>query len=381
MARFRKKTARFITQHPLISFGLSLSVLFAIIFVSNAIRSQNDEDVQLINVAKKVQTMPMANGKYAELSAKVEKDGVITIHATAPGIVHDIYVEEGQNIRNGQSIAYLSDTYGGGNSADVNYQIAARQSETQNETFEKRIGIIDDQRDDVSKTNDLTAEIMRKQFTLQKRETELNFDLVKLQEKQAAVNAARYRPTSPFTGVVDRVFIARGDTVSVGDRIAVINADEQTIDIIANMSAKLASIIDINKPSILYYDGEQIEISPRYLSRGAADEQSYVLTYSLSSDYLDRFIDGEYVIISVPIDSYIRDNSEFLVPLDSVRFMSDKNIIFVMEGDVARAREIEVGEIVGGYVFIRGEITEQDLIIVNRNVFDEDPIIDISSDK
>ena len=377
MGKQAKKFGKIIARYPIASFVVALIVLFALIFFSNKIRSQHSDEIVDDVSTKIVDTMRVEDGQYAELSGQVEKDGVITITSSVSGIVYDVYVDDGQDINVGQRVVYLSDTYGGGNSAAIGYQIAARQSQSSSETFDKKMGMIDDQRDDVKKTNDLEAEIARKQYTIQKRDTEASHEITQLTQKQAAVGAAMYAPTSPFSGVVDHVFVSKGETVSPGDKIAAINANEQTVEISVNLSPALASIVDVSRASVVSVDGESIEILPKNLSRGVADNQSYILTFSVDEQYIDLFEHNEFVSVNVPVEtaSDSESDGEVLVPLDAVRLMSDKTVLFIMQDDIAVSREVQSGEIIGGFIFVNGDVSQGDDIILNRNVFDGDRVM------
>lgn len=375
MKNYIKNIVKLIVNRPLLFFVAALIILFVLIAISSKLRTTTDGVQEKEIQAMPVETVRVTDAQYTELSGQVEKNGVITIISQVPGIVHSIYVEDGQSVYIGQRIAYLSDTYSGGSSAAIGYEIAARQAQTQDETFDKRMGVIDEQRDDVRKTNDLEATIMRKQYTIQKRNTELEFDIAQLQKKQSAITAARFSPVSPFKGVVDHVFVSRGETVNVGDKIAVINADDQTATISINISPALAGVIDISKPSVINVNGERINILPRNLSRGVAQDQSYILTYYIEKQYIDLFDNNEFVSVSVPLETNAGDNNSLLVPLDAVRLMSDRTVIFVVEDGVAYARDVERGEVVGGFIFVNVDLGENTEIILNRNVYDGDRVV------
>ncbi len=375
MKKVVKKIGRFIKDHTIVSFIVTLIILSGIIVAGSNMRVQNEEVLEKQVAQKVVEVIRVSDEQYTNLFGKIEKDGIITIIAHVPGIVHNIYVESGQTVNQGQKIAYLSETYSGGNTAAVGYEIAARKSQTQDETFNKRVGIITDQRDDVRKTNDLEATIARKQYTIQKRNTELEFDVTKLLQKQAAVGAARYTPVAPFKGVVERVFVLRGDTVNVGDRIAVVNSDEQSMQMVVNVSPSLASVVDVSRPSVMSVDGQEISVFPQNISRGIADDQSYVLTYDIDQKYANLFVNNEYVEVFIPIETKAQSENEILVPLDAVRLMNEGSIIFIVENDIARSRVVTTGEVVGGFIFVKGDISENDSIILNRNVFDGDRVV------
>lgn len=375
MRSITKKIFVFIAHRPFLSFIFTLLALFAIIFVSSKLRAVDDVVTNQKIGEKVVDVVRAGDGQYTQLSGKIEKDGVVTIVAQVAGIVHNIYFDEGQKIVAGQQLMYLADTYGGGSSAAVGYQIATRQSEGQDATFDKQESVIDDQRDDVPKTDSVSASVARKQFTIAKRNAELAYDVTKLQQQQAAVGAALYTPTSPFTGTVDRVFVSRGDTVSFGQRLAVVNGDDQKVNITVNISTSLADMVDVTRPSVIMVGDQEIDVMPQYLSRDIADDQSFVLTYVIDQQYAELFVDNSFVDISVPIEMQISDMHNVLIPLDAVRLMSDKTVIFVVEDGFARSRDVVPGDIVGGFIFVSGDIVSDDHIIIDRNVFDGDPII------
>ena len=137
-----------------------------------------------------------------------------------------------------------------------------------------------------------------------------------------------------FKGVVERVFVLRGDTVNVGDRIAVVNSDEQSMQMVVNVSPSLASVVDVSRPSVMSVDGQEISVFPQNISRGIADDQSYVLTYDIDQKYADLFVNNEYVEVFIPIETKAQSENEILVPLDAVRLMNEGSIIFIVENDI-----------------------------------------------
>jgi multidrug efflux pump subunit AcrA (membrane-fusion protein) len=374
MKKIIKKTGSFIARRPLISFLSALVLLFVIVFISGYVRTAEDVSNGITIGKKTVRVMRASDGAYAQLSGQVKKDGETTIIAQVSGIVHDIYVTDGQQITRGQRLVYVSDTYSGGSRAGVAYKIADRQAQLQDTTFEKNMSIIDDQRDDVNKTGSITSEIARKQYTIQKRNTEANYDITRLQQQQAGITAALHVPTAPFAGVVDHVFVSRGDIVNPGDHIAVVNATEQTITLVVHLSAELADVIRVDQPSKVKIGDEWIDVLPRHLSRGPAQDQSFIITYEIDARYRDSVINDAFVDVSIPVETH---NGEqwTLLPLDAVRLMSDGAMIFVANGENAQAISVETGRIVGGMIYVRADIDPEAQIIVDRTVFDGDTIV------
>lgn len=373
MNKVTKKVGEFIKSHPMISFLFSLLIIFVIIFISSKFRENVSEDFETGDFAKKVSTIQVKDKQFVNLSGQIEKDGVITIYAQTPGVVNNVYFEEGEKIKKGNKIIYIADNYSGSNSASVAYQIAERQVQNQNETFEKQIDIISDQKDDVKKTNSTDAKIARRQYSIQKRNTELQYDLTNLQKQQAAISTLSHTPTSPFAGTVERVFVSKGEMISAGSKIAVVNSDDKKVSVEVKISPALASVIDVESASTIKIGDEEVEVLPTYLSKSEVDNQSYVVIFDLDEKYIDKVVNNEFVDLSIPVNVSVAEG-EFLLPFDSVRLMSDGAIVFVLENGVAKARKIETGEVVGNFIVVRGGIGENDLIITDRNVFDGDRV-------
>lgn len=373
MTNLMKKISVLISRYPLVVLLIALGIIYGVILISIFLRTDTENDDVYSIGAKKVQAIRMHDSRYATVYARVDKDGEVMIVSQTSGIVSDVHITDGQKVARGQRMIQLTDTYGGGNSAAIAYKIAERQNALQRETFEKNMSIVDDQRDDVSKTDDKASSIERKQFTIQKRNLEAQRDIVQLQQQQAGISAALYAPVSPFHGVVDHVFVSRGDMINPGDKIAAVNADSQQTRLVTNVSATLANVIDVNVPSKIRIKDEWVEILPQHLSRGLADEQSYVMTYEIPEELGTQLVNNAYVEIMIPLEK--NDSSWTLMPIDAVRLMNNATVIFVVDGDRARSIAIESGSVVGGLIFVRGDIDPEARVIVDRNVFEGDQII------
>lgn len=368
-----KEMGNFIKKHPMITFLVSMIVLLVIIFIGNKMRAVDKVEDSETNLTKKVSVIKINDQQKINLSGQVEKDGVVTIFSQIAGVVNNVYVEEGEKIGKGKSVIYIADNYSGSNSASVAYQIAERQVQNQDETFEKQMKVIDDQRDDVKKTNDTDSKITRRQYTIQKRNTEMQYDLAVLQKQQATINSLYHTPTAPFTGTVERVFVSKGDMIGAGTKIAVINSDDKKLSVAVNINSALASVIDVEKLSVLAIGDEQVETLPTYLSKSETDNQSYVVIFDLDEKYLDKVVNNEFVDVAIPITTQMSEE-EILLPIDVVRVMSNKSVVFVAEDGVAKSREVITGDVMGNFIVVKGGISENDSVILDRNVFDGDGV-------
>lgn len=373
MKKFIKEIGEFIKKYPMGSFFISLAILLVIIIIGNKIREVKGVEEVEVELMKKVSTIQIKDKQYVNLSGQVEKDGVVTIFSQISGVINKVYVEEGFQIIQGKSIAYIADNYSGGNSASVVYQMANRQMQTQDETLEKQLDAIDYQKKIANKIDGKEGRIARRQATIQKRNAEMQYDLTMLQKKQAAINVSYHTPTSPFTGTVERVFVTKGETINAGSKLAVINSDEKELSVVVNISASLASVIDVESPSILSIGDEKVEVLPTYLSKSEVDNQSYVVIFNLEDKYIDKVANNEFINISIPVNAQMSEN-EIIIPLDAVRLMNNKSVVFILEEGVVKSRDIVTGDVMGNFIVVYGGISEDDLIILDRNVFDGDRV-------
>ncbi|PID51929.1 MAG: hypothetical protein CR972_04460 [Candidatus Moraniibacteriota bacterium] len=364
-----------IQQRPFVFFMILVVICVIIFVIGRRAFVVEYKNVTHDDAPKVVTTFQIDRPVYTELSGKVTKDGVVTVVSHVGGIIHKVYVDNGSTVRFGQKIAYISDTYTGANRADVAYQISQEHVTNSDETYAKKMSIIDDKRDDVNKTDSLTSEIARKQYTIQKRDMELSREVTLLQKKNAAIAASLYRPKSPFSGVVDYVFVSRGDTVHPGDKIVTINAQEKIVTISVHISTALAAMIDVSQPSVITVEDQKIELLPTHLSEDVADDQSYVLTFTVPEEYSDVFNHNEYVSLSVPVQVMSEGNNGVLLPVDAVRLMNNKSVIFIAVGDTAHAMEVTRGKVVGSFIFVQGDVSRDMRVIVDRNVYDGDHIV------
>ena len=76
--------------------------------------------------------------------------------------------------------------------------------------------------------------------------------------------------------------------------------------------------------------------------------------------------------MDLPVE--IIDTGFVFIPVDSVFQTQDEAFVFVVNGKMAQSKKVNLGQIMGEYVIVEGEIGSKDTIILNRSVSEGEEI-------
>lgn len=464
----KDKTLHFIDTRPFVSFIGLLVILFILVVVGNFLRKPEPEAEKPQAEPKLVEVYENGVSPSVQMTAKIEKSGVITIMAQTAGVVQKLPFQEGMYIKRGATLASLSNNYQGGNIATVSRQIAQRSAAFTNETYDQQKNIIakqkeatqkvdaqatelreinrkslDETRSLISLNEDIISTIDRnireleetnvggvndssilaakqgksgalaalnslksalrgleytsaddkipaqlsvlnkditiQQLELQEKSLDLSRDLSNLQVKLARVSEGMMFPTTPCSGIVERVFVKVGQSVTPGTPIAIIRADQRDITATVTVPSQLVSKISRVEPSVFSVNGKTFEVAPRYISLEPTQGTLHTVLYSIPGEYEEWLPNGEQVSVSVPVGAAaIGDVKEF-IPLDAIYQTQDAAYIYVVATDdagkkVARVKNVELGTVSGSYVSVESGLDENDVVVVTRGISDGDPI-------
>lgn len=156
----KKKVLKAVDKNPNRSFYVALSILVILIVISNVLGSTQPETTTQTQQAKKVELYTIGKAPRVEVLGKVEKSGVITITALAPGVVSSINRREGSAVRKGETLIGLASNYQGGNASSLQRQLAAAQYKNTNDTYDLQKELIGKQRE-LAEKGDIQADEMR----------------------------------------------------------------------------------------------------------------------------------------------------------------------------------------------------------------------------
>ncbi len=169
-------------RYPMISFLVLLAILFAIIAAVNLIHAPEETSDETVDRTKTVQTFSIGQAPRIRVNGQVEKSGVITIVAPAPGVVNSVLVEPGQEIYKGKTVVSLASNYSGGSLPGLQAQIAREQWENMEETYPAQKDIIAKQRE-LAQKQETQADDLRE---ISASSLNASRDLLELNETQLA---------------------------------------------------------------------------------------------------------------------------------------------------------------------------------------------------
>lgn len=154
-----QRILRFLNRFAFVSFLVFLVMLFGLIVLGNRLRETPPPPPEPEVAAVPVSVFKQDEQPTIDLTAQVEKAGVITIVAQSSGIVQKIHVTEGKEIKDGGRIVSLSTNYQGGNAQTVSRQIAERNSRFSQETYDIQKELINRQKELARKGETIEREI------------------------------------------------------------------------------------------------------------------------------------------------------------------------------------------------------------------------------
>lgn len=222
--------------------------------------------------------------------------------------------------------------------------------------------------------SNLQKEMTIKQLDLQEKALNLNKEVSKIQYNLALVQEGNMRPSAPFAGVVERVYVQVGQDVSAGDVIATLSNTTVNATAILRAPREIAQSISRIEASIFRINGKSIAATPTYVSSVATDGQLYSIIYSLPEEIAKTITDQQYLPVEVPV-GYANTNSVIpFVPIDTVYESQNEATVYVVENKKAIARKVTVGALYGQYVEITSGLKNGDQVILDRNVVAGDSV-------
>lgn len=176
-----KRSTGFIQQHPFSSFFGALAILLALAIVGNFLRKPPAAPPEMAPEPRLVTVYQSGESPKMNFTGRVEMSGLITVVAQTSGIVQQVKVTEGSTIKRGQTLAYISPGYTGGNSSSVSRQIAQKNAKFNDDTYDLQKDIIAKQKDLATNGDtqaDKLREINRKSWDETSSLISLNQDII-----------------------------------------------------------------------------------------------------------------------------------------------------------------------------------------------------------
>lgn len=150
-----------VKRRPLLNFFLSLLVLLLIMGVVRFVTAPKEEKITKTPSPKIVTVYHIGTSPMLSFPAKIEKSGVIAIVAQTAGVIQSVNVTEGDTVGKGKVLLDIATNYQGASAPDIQAQIAQKQFNNMQETFDFQKDLIEKQRT-VATTSAQNTEELRK---------------------------------------------------------------------------------------------------------------------------------------------------------------------------------------------------------------------------
>ncbi|MCS7093147.1 MAG: hypothetical protein NZL96_01805 [Patescibacteria group bacterium] len=218
----------------------------------------------------------------------------------------------------------------------------------------------------------LQREINLKQLDLQERSLEVNLEISRLQYQVALAQESTMFPSSSINGVVERVFVKPGQTVSPGMPLVIVSQPEtqQKITAYSFLPLEIIKKITLEKETEIYIQDQIYKTKPYYISNEAVESNLYGVYFYIDSKYSAKVPHRSYLRAKIPLknDFYSEKKNFFLIPIDAVYQSLDNAFVYLVKDGRAEAKEIKLGQVYGSFVEVEG-IQTNDQIILERDVY------------
>lgn len=221
---------------------------------------------------------------------------------------------------------------------------------------------------------DISKDLTLRQLDLQERGLVLSKDISELNLKLARVSEGLMYPASPCVGVVERIYVKVGQSISPGTLIATIKADQGENTAVVLVPRDIAKQISTAETSEFIIGGKKVSLYPRYVSTEATDGSLHSVLYALPALYAPQLTNSTTLEVRIPMGNKKIVTDTLYIPLDSVYQTTEKSYVYVTEEDKATVKEVSLGDVSGSFVKVNSGLSASDRVITSRSVQEGDAI-------
>lgn len=295
---------------------------------------------------------PSVFKNYIEVQGKVDAQKNVTVTAEAAAVIKTIYVQTGQQVSAGQTLAQLDDNVVRQQIAQLQSQLAFAKNmyDRQQNLWDQNIG---------TKVQLLTAKN--------------NYENVEKQIQVLESQLSLYRIKAPFSGVVDEVIAKLGQAVSPGvPTFTIVNLTDLKVtgQIGENYVGKVhtGDKVDIVFPDLQ----DTLRTRITYVSK-VIDPVSRAFTVDIRLPHDAAYHPNMLAVIRVV--SY-QNNKAITVPISVLQHDATGNYVYIAEDNKAKKIPVTVNQTYGGNAEITGGLKAGDQLIIAGydNVNDGDTV-------
>jgi multidrug efflux pump subunit AcrA (membrane-fusion protein) len=184
-------------------------------------------------------------------------------------------------------------------------------------------------------------------------------------------------PASVCSGIVDRVHVQLGQSVSPGTLLASLTCDQNTATAVVTVSDQLAKSISRIERSTLRLNNQTITVLPRSISQEPTEGTLHTILFAIPDEVGAALTNGSIYPIQVPIGAIHATSSDPFVPIDALYQTQTDAYVYVASPSanstsVASSKKVTIGTVFGEFIEVLTGLKDSDQVILNRNVIEGD---------
>lgn len=254
----------------------------------------------------------------------------LSIIAETQGRITELYITEGQQVRNGQPVAKIDD-------ASIQSQLASAKAalEKSKKDLERYSNLLEVGAISQTQYEEVELSVQNNQTNLTSLESQLKYNTV----------------NAPMGGVVSEIILEEGSFANPGTEIArivdigrlnlIINVDETNVPKISE-GQNVAITTDVYPDQVINGRIKQVSVT-------ADQARKYEIKIEISNNGKNELKAGMYGTAIIPLKGQV-DESVLIIPRKSVVGSVKQPQVFVLSNGTAVLKDVEVGKNIGDNV-------------------------------
>lgn len=214
----------------------------------------------------------------------------------------------------------------------------------------------------------LSRDIAIGQLDTQEKALDLSKKVAQIQLNLAQVNEALMFPAAPVAGIVQKIYVHTGQSVTPGTPLVTIYNAGGNVSAIARVPQRVATSVSRIEESKLHVGDRTFEELPNFVSTQATDAQQYSIIFTIPEEFRDQTSNMGFIAVEIPIGHTDSNSVIPFIPLEAVFQTQDSAFVYVIDGQKALSRKVTLGEVLGQDVSVVSGLVDGDQIILNRNI-------------
>lgn len=223
-----------------------------------------------------------------------------------------------------------------------------------------------------TKMANLSRDIAIGQLEVQEKALDLSKKVARIQLNLAQVNEALMFPAAPVSGVVQKIYVHTGQSVTPGTQLVTIYNAGGNVSAIARVPQRVAASVSRIEESQLHIGDRTFGELPDFVSTQATDAQQYSIIFTIPEEFRDLTSNMGFITVEIPIGHTDSNSVIPFIPLEAVFQTRDSAFVYVIDGQKALSRKVTLGEVFGQDVAVVSGLSDGDQIILSRNIMSGD---------